>query len=62
MTGMKHLPKGQKPMKKMLGVRLPDALLAELAKAAEEERRKVSDYVRLLLEDALAARKGGKGK
>ena len=49
-------------MKKMLGIRIPDALLAELAKAAEEERRKVSDFVRLLLEDALSARKGGKGK
>lgn len=48
-------------MKKMLGVRLPDALLAELNKAAEEERRKVSDFVRVLLEDALAARKAAKG-
>ncbi len=49
-------------MKKMLGVRLPDELLAELSKAADEDRRKVSDFVRILLEDALAARKGGKGK
>lgn len=51
-------------MKRTLGLRLPEALLAELAKAAEEDRRNLSDFLRLLIEDALAARKsaekGGK--
>lgn len=47
-------------MKHTLGVRLPDALLRELEAAAEEDRRKLSDFVRLALEDALAARKGAR--
>jgi metal-responsive CopG/Arc/MetJ family transcriptional regulator len=62
MLFMTPQPKGRKAMSKTLGVRLPDALLRELEAAAEEDRRKVSDLVRVLLEDALAARKGGKGK
>lgn len=49
-------------MKKTLGVRLPDALLRELEQAAEADRRKVSDLVRVMLEDALKARKSTKGR
>lgn len=48
-------------MRKTLGVRLPDALLRELEQAAEADRRKVSDFVRVLIEDALKARKTTKG-
>lgn len=49
-------------MKKQVGVRLSDALLAEISQAAAEDKRKLSDWIRLALEDVLAARKGKGGK
>ena len=38
-------------------VRMPRELRAELEKAAGEERRPVANLIRVLLEDALAARR-----
>ena len=40
-----------------LVVRIPDELRASLEKAAAEDRRKLSDYVRIVLEDHLAGKK-----
>lgn len=43
-------------MKSHIVVRVPDHLRAALEEAAEEDRRKLSDYIRLALEDYLAGR------
>lgn len=51
--------KGAETMESMMTIRIPADLRAELEKRAEAERRKLSDLVRLLLEDALKA-KGGR--
>lgn len=52
-------------METFLGLRIPADLKAKLEGLAKEDRRPLSDYVRMLLEDAvkdefrrLAARKG----
>jgi predicted DNA-binding protein len=37
--------------KRTLGVRVPDAVLERLSKLAQKQRRTLSDYVRLVLED-----------
>ena len=46
-----------KPMKDHLVVRIPDTLRVALEKAAAADRRKLSDYVRILLEDHLAGKR-----
>lgn len=47
-----------------LNLRVPDSLRDELERQAAEEKRKPSDFHRLLLEDALARRaaKGRRGR
>jgi hypothetical protein len=62
MLAMKPKRRGTVAMKKQVGVRLSDALLAEISQAAAEDKRKLSDWIRLALEDVLAARKGKGGK
>jgi hypothetical protein len=43
----------------LLAVKVSDRLYKQIKKAAERDRRTISDYVRLTLEDATA---NGKGK
>lgn len=43
-----------------IGVRLPPMVIGEIDKAAKEEKRTRSDWVRIVLEEALEAKKGGK--
>ncbi len=57
MDSMKSKRRESKPMPGHLVVRIPDALRAALEKAAAQDRRKLSDWVRITLEDALGARK-----
>ena len=45
------------PLVHRMMVRLPDGLMRALEKAAAEDRRRLSDFVRIALEDYLAARK-----
>jgi metal-responsive CopG/Arc/MetJ family transcriptional regulator len=45
-----------------ISVRVPRALVEEIDRVAEDERRTRGNVVRMLLEDALAARKGKGGK
>lgn len=43
-------------------VRLPDGLMRALEKAAAADRRRVSEYVRIVLEDHISARGKRKGR
>ena len=52
--------KGEDRMHDHIVVRVPDHLRAALEKAAVKDRRKLSDYIRLALEDHLAARAKGR--
>lgn len=45
-------------METHIRVRVPADLRASLERAAETDRRKLSDWIRITLEDALGARKG----
>ena len=54
---MKRKTERSKPMQDHLVVRIPDGLRAALEKAAEADRRKLSDWIRITLEDALGARR-----
>ena len=59
---MKKKPKPKRKEQRMrdhIVVRVPDTLRAALQKAAEADRRKLSDYIRLALEDHLAGRVKG---
>lgn len=46
----------------LIAFRLPEALRRALEEAAEKDRRTVSDYLRLLIEDTLKAQGKGKGR
>ena len=50
------------PLVHRVMVRLPDDLMRALEKAAAEDRRRLSDFVRIVLEDHLAARGKRKGR
>ncbi|MEK7468313.1 MAG: ribbon-helix-helix protein, CopG family [Planctomycetota bacterium] len=57
---MKHKPE-EKGMSETLVVRVPTELRAALEKAAEADRRGLSDFLRIALSDYLATREGGSG-
>ncbi len=48
-------------MSETLVVRVPTELRAALEKAAEADRRGLSDFLRIALSDYLATREGGSG-
>jgi hypothetical protein len=45
-----------------LEIRISSAVKAELEKEAAKDRRPLSDYIRLALEDHIAAKRGRKGR
>ncbi|MEK7466198.1 MAG: hypothetical protein AAB074_02185 [Planctomycetota bacterium] len=50
---MKPTRKGKTMKDTLVAFRLPEALRRALEEAAEKDRRTVSDYLRLLIEDTL---------
>lgn len=50
---------GTPPKPNVLTVRVPDALLETLRRLAEEQKRSLSDVVRLLLEGAVGPHRDG---
>jgi hypothetical protein len=53
---MRQKKRRSKAMQDHLVVRIPDGFREALEKAAAEDRRGLSDWIRITLEDALAAR------
>ena len=45
-----------------IGVRVSEDMLRALRKLASDDRRSLSDYVRLLLEEHIASKQGKHGK
>jgi metal-responsive CopG/Arc/MetJ family transcriptional regulator len=52
----------QREITQVTAVRLPESMLHEIDRLADEDRRTRSDWIRLQLEDVLAARKRKKLK
>lgn len=61
MTDMKSLGK-RKGISPVLTLRMPDDLLKTLREMAEKDRRSLSDYVRIVLEDHVQAKGKKRGK
>lgn len=48
---------GDKPMVTQLTLRLPDKLKEDLQNLADNDRRKLSDYIRIALEEHVESKK-----
>ena len=61
-TGLMERKPNPETLETAVHIRIPEPLLKEIEKTAASETRTLSNMIRVLLQEALQQRKGGKAK